>query len=149
MKSSLIKFIKVVLTSKKFEPIRYLIVGGSCSLGHIIFLYFLTDIVGIFYLYSTMTSFVFISFLGYFGQKYFTYRNFESKHTKQFSLYVTIILIGFIMDASLMFFLVSMLEVYYIVASIITRLIIVVVNFLWTKYVAFKKIGPEIITETN
>lgn len=140
MKSISIKLcLTSILTSKKFEPIRYSIVGGSCSIGHIIFLYFLTDIVGLFYLYSTITSFIFISFLGYFGQKYFTYRNFESKHLKQGSLYLTLILIGLVMDTSLMFFLVSILNVYYIIASIITRITIFIINFLWTKHVAFKK----------
>ncbi|OGJ49575.1 hypothetical protein A2335_04230 [Candidatus Peregrinibacteria bacterium RIFOXYB2_FULL_32_7] len=138
MKNKFIKLLKQFLFLKKFEAIRYLIIGGSCSVGHIIFLYFLTDIVGIFYLYSTIISFVFISFLGYFGQKYFTYRNFESKHVKQFSLYWFFIIIGLIMDASLMFFFVSIIGIYYIVASIITRFIIFAMNFLLTKYVVFK-----------
>lgn len=139
MKLLLVKFIQIFLISKRFEFLRYLIVGGSCSIGHIIVLYFLTDIVGIYYLYSTIISFIFISFLGYFGQKYFTYRNFESRHAKQGSLYITIIVLGLALDASLMFFFVSILNVYYLTAGIITRIIIFIINFLWTKHIAFKK----------
>lgn len=139
MKTHSAKFIKTFLTSKKFEPLRYLIVGGTCSLSHIIFLYLLTDVLGLFYLYSTMSSFIFVSCLGYFGQKYFTYRNFETNHAKQFSLYITIIIIGFILDASLMFSFVSLLNIHYLVAGITTRIIIFIMNFIWTKYVAFKR----------
>lgn len=138
MKQRLMALFREILTEKKWEALRYLIIGTSCSIGHIIFLYVLTDIVGIFYLYSTITSFLIISLLGYFGQKYFTYRNLDSNHTKQLSLFFLIIMVGLAMDTGLMFFFVSLLSIHYIIASIVTRLIIFIINFLWGKYVTFK-----------
>lgn len=141
MKLEPAKLLKQFLISKKFEAIRYLILGGICAIGHVIFIYFLTDIVGIFYLYSTVISFLLTSFLGYFGQKYFAYRNFESKHPKQLSLYFFIILIGLVMDANLMLLFVSIAKIHYIIASIITRSILLVINFLWSKHITFKKRG--------
>ncbi len=140
MKHTLFPLIKGLLTDKKWEPLRYLIVGASCSAGHIVLLYFLTDIIGIFYLYSTIISFLFISLLGYFGQKYFTYRNKASNHAKQLSLFFLIIIIGLVMDTGLMIFFVTIISLHYLLASILTRLIIFVINFLWTKHIAFKKI---------
>jgi len=138
MKQRLLTLSRDILIEKKWEALRYLIIGASCSIGHIIFLYFLTDIVGIFYLYSTITSFLIISLLGYFGQKYFTYRNLDSNHAKQLSLFFLIIMVGLVMDTSLMFFFVSILSFHYIFASILTRIIIFVINFTWGKYVTFR-----------
>lgn len=149
MKPKLTQLLKQFLISKKCEAIRYLMVGGSCAVGHIIFLYFLTDIVGIFYLYSTIISFLFISFFGYFGQKYFTYRNSESKHFKQLSLYLFIILMGLVMDAGLMFLFVSIAKIYYVIASILTRFILLVINFLWSKHVIFRNSRGGVVIECD
>lgn len=120
------------------EPMRYLLIGGTCAILDLLFLYLIVNFLNVWYLIATTISFTIVSFLGYFGQKYFTFRNFEKKHKKQLTIFFVVVGIGLLINVGFMFVFVSILGIWYIAANIITKFIVLVWNFLANKKITFR-----------
>ena len=128
-----------VFEHKKFgEKIRYLFIGGICALADLAILYFLVDILRIWYLTASIVSFIAISFFGYYGQKYFTFKNKSANHKKQLLLFYLMAMASLAINSLSMLFFVSFLGLWYILGSALTKLIVLTWNFIATKYVTFK-----------
>jgi putative flippase GtrA len=120
------------------EPMRYLLIGGTCAVLDLLLLYVFVNNFHIWYLYSATASFIIVLMLGYFGQKYFTFRNYEKNHKKQLSVFFVVSGIGLVMNAIFMFLFVSIAGIWYILASIITKLIVLIWNFFANKKITFQ-----------
>lgn len=120
------------------EPMRYLFIGGTCAVLDLLFLYLMVNFLNVWYLIATTISFTMVSFLGYFGQKYFTFRNTERNHKKQLTLFFTVAGTGLLINAGFMFIFVSLLGIWYIIANIFTKFIVLAWNFLANKKITFR-----------
>jgi len=120
------------------EKMRYLLVGGTCAVLDLLFLYLMVNFLNIWYLAATTISFAAVSLLGYFGQKYFTFRNAEKNHKKQLALFFMVSGTGLLINAGFMFFFVSILGIWYMAANIITKFIVLIWNFLANKKITFR-----------
>ena len=121
------------------ESMRYLFVGGTCAVLDLLFLYLMVNFLNIWYLIATTISFTIVGFLGYFGQKYFTFRNTERNHRKQLTLFFMVAGIGLLINAGFMFVFVSILGIWYIFANIITKFIVLIWNFFAIKNFVLRK----------
>ncbi len=120
------------------EPMRYLLIGGSCAVLDLLFLYLMVNFLDIWYLIATTISFTIVSLLGFFGQKYFTFRDLSKNHKKQIPVFFVVSAIGLLINAGFMFFFVSVLGIWYIAANIVTKFIVLIWNFLANKKITFR-----------
>lgn len=120
------------------EKLRYLFVGGFCAIADLLILYVLVDFFHFWYLASAIISFSFISLLGYFAQKYFTFKNNSKNHKKQLLIFIVIAVIGLLINTSFMFLFVSLMNIWYMLASIITKFIVIIWNYTANKKITFK-----------
>lgn len=125
---------------KKNILLRYLVAGITGASTQIGLLYVFTDIVGLWYLYSSIFSFLAAIIVSFLLQKFWT---FEDKKTDklhhQFVKYMAVAILGLLVNTFAMFLLVDLLLLWYILAQIITGIIIAVMNFLMYKFFIFHK----------
>lgn len=120
------------------EKLRYLFVGGSCAVADLAILYLLVDFLHVWYLAASIISFILVGLIGYGGQKYFTFKNESKNHKKQLFTFFVIVGIGLLINSFSMFFFVSFVGLWYILASIVTKLIVLVWNYAANKHITFK-----------
>jgi len=123
---------------KNNEPARYILVGGLCALADIALLYLFVSHLHIWYLAAAAISFVVVTFFGYFGQKYFTFRDLSKNHKKQITVFFIVAGIGLLINTLCMFLFVSVAGIWYITSNIITKFIVLAWNFLANKRITFK-----------
>lgn len=131
------KIFSLLESSVTNEKIRYLFVGGSCAVADLVFLYVLVDFFHIWYLTASIISFLIVGTIGFFGQKYFTFKDYSKKHGVQLTLFFLTAGIGLLLNSFSMLFFVSFLGLWYIWGSVITKFIVLVWNFTANKYLTF------------
>jgi putative flippase GtrA len=120
--------------------IRFLVAGGTATAFNLVFLYFLTDILGIWYLASTTIAFIFTFFLSFTLQKFFAFQdNASSKILRQMPLYLLIAVGNLLINALLMYGLVGYLDMYYLLAQIITSALISIESFFVYRHIIFRE----------
>ena len=120
---------------------RYLVIGGACAILDLLLLYTFVDYLHIWYLYAATVSFTIVIVLGYFGQKYFSFRNYENNHRKQLTTFIIVALTGLALNIAFMFLFVSLMNLWYVLASIMTKFIVLIWNFLANKKITFVHIN--------
>ncbi|MEK9185679.1 MAG: glycosyltransferase, partial [Patescibacteria group bacterium] len=125
------------LIIERNRVLRFILAGGTSALSQIAVLYLFTDLLGIWYLYSSMLSFIFALFISFTLQKFWAFRDRAlSQIHFQFAKYAVVILIGLLLNTALMYFFVDIVGIWYILSQIITGAIIAVFNFLsYRKYI--------------
>ena len=126
-------------STQKSELLRYILVGGLCALADITLLYFFVAYLHIWYLAAATISFAVVTLFGYFGQKYFTFRDLSKNHKKQIPVFFIVAGVGLAINTLCMFLLVSIAGIWYITSSVMTKLIVLVWNFSAIKSFVFKK----------
>ena len=123
--------------------LRYLLIGGSCALGDMFLLYTFVEFFHIWYLYASIISWIIMSILSFLGQKHFTFKNTSKKYQTQFPIFILVAIAGLGLNSLCLFFLVSIVKIWYIFANIITKFIVLIWNFLAHKYITFKTKKPQ------
>lgn len=125
---------------KKNILLRYLVAGITGAATQIGLLYVFTDIVGLWYLYSSIFSFLAAIIVSFLLQKFWTFADKKTdKMHHQFGKYMVVAILGLLVNTLAMFLLVDLLFLWYILAQIITGAIIAVMNFLMYKFFIFHK----------
>ena len=127
------------LTKNKIleEFFRYFFVGLLCAVLDLFFLYLLVEFLNIWYLLAATISFSVITYGGYFLQKKFTFRNTSRNDSKKIFIFVLVSICGLIANAASMYVLVGIFGIWYILSNIITKIIVLLWNFLTNKYITF------------
>ena len=140
-KSSILKILFKDKTSNTFiQLFRYGFVGGIAILVDFVFLYCLTEFVGLPYLVSAAISFILglvtnylLSTVWVFNQRVVTNRS------KEFIVFSVIGIIGLGFNELIMWFGSSVLPLYYLLSKIISTVIVFFWNFFARKYILFNK----------
>lgn len=121
--------------------VKFLVSGLLTAVFYFSILYILTDVVGIWYLTSSVVTFVFSAFVNFTLQKWWTFRSLEASFIKrQLSLYTMLAVGNIFINTALMYFLTDTLGVWYILSQIIAASLIAMVNFfLYRFYIFYKK----------
>lgn len=128
-------------TSNTFiQLFRYGFVGGIAFLVDFVFLYCLTEFVGLPYLVSAAISFILglvtnylLSTVWVFNQRVVTNRS------KEFIVFSVIGIIGLGFNELIMWFGSSVLPLYYLLSKIISTVFVFFWNFFARKYILFNK----------
>lgn len=120
------------------QIIKYLIAGGTAALVDLSLLYFLTDILGLWYLISASLAFVATFFVSFFLQKFWTFRDRDKEAMyKQLGIYLAIALVNFVINIALMYAMVDGLKIWYMLAQFIVSGLIAVESYLVYKFFIF------------
>lgn len=112
------------------EALKFACAGGLVTFLHIIFVYFLTSILGFWYLYSVIFSYSLAIILNFILQKFFVRMDMAIHMIKtQFVVYIIMSLIHLVLNAFFMYVLVSVLLMPYIYAQIVILCVLSVLTF--------------------
>lgn len=109
--------------NKRRTFLKFFIVGGFCGLLDLTFLYFFTDIIGLWYFYSGILSFILVSVASFFLNKNITFKDRNKNYKKQYIIYFFITFIGLIINNSFLFIFTHFLGLWYIISRIFSSLI--------------------------
>lgn len=109
---------------------KYVIAGGTASVVNLFFLYIFTDIFGVWYVLSSVFSFIIAFFLSFTFQKFWT---FEDRSTKgmhaQAGLYLAVALGNLAFNTGLIYAFVEYFGIHYLLAQIFSGVIVAVESF--------------------
>ena len=110
---------------------RYVFVGGTAFVVDFFFLYFFSDICGIYYLVSAVLSFIISVLVNYvMSTKWvFNQDKIENK-VLEFNLFILISTIGLVFTEILLYFFTDIVGLYYLISKIISAIIVLFWNFL-------------------
>ena len=117
---------------------RYIFVGGTAFVVDFFFLYFFSDICGIYYLISAILSFIISVLVNYLMSTKWVFNqdNIENK-VLEFNLFIIISTIGLGFTEVLLYFFTDILGLYYLVSKIISAIIVLFWNFLARRYLFY------------
>lgn len=119
---------------------RYIFVGGTAFVVDFFFLYFFSDICGIYYLISAVLSFIISVLVNYIlSTKWvFNQNNIENK-VLEFNLFILISTIGLIFTEILLYLFTDIIGLYYLISKIISAIIVLFWNFLARRVMFYGK----------
>lgn len=107
---------------------RFAISGGVATATDVALLYLLTEFVGMWYLLSSVFSFMIGSLTHFTISRYWVFKNFDKSYWRQYSSFFLIHLGGLAINITGLYILVEFIEIYYIIA----KLMVVVLGVSWT-----------------
>lgn len=125
--------------AKYHQFFRFCIVGTIGAIIDIGGLCVLVEFVGIYYLLAAAMSFTIAVINNYFLNKYWSFKNKSSNHTKQFIGFVLVSVVGLLINLGVMYSLTELLFVWYLLSKAIASIIVLFWNFFMNKYVTFKE----------
>jgi putative flippase GtrA len=108
----------------------FVLVGGFCLAVNTVVLWLLTSVLGLHYLASTLIAFFTITPLGFLLNKVITFRTPREHARIELPRYFFAMAMSLGANLGLMYLLVSVLGVWYLAASILVAVTLVVANFL-------------------
>lgn len=119
---------------------RYIFVGGTAFAVDFFFLYFFSDICGIYYLISAVLSFIISVLVNYvMSTKWvFNQDNIDNK-VLEFNLFILISTIGLVFTEILLYFFTDICGLYYLVSKIISAIIVLFWNFIARRIMFYGK----------
>jgi putative flippase GtrA len=129
------------LTARLALPFRFgafVLVGGACLAANTVLLWALTSGLGIHYLLSTVLAFAAITPFGFLLNKVITFRTRREYARIELPRYFAAMAASFAANLALMYVLVSVLGVWYLAASLIVAVVLVIFNFLTSDRWSFR-----------
>lgn len=119
---------------------RYIFVGGTAFVVDFFFLYFFSDICGIYYLISAVLSFIISVLVNYLMSTKWVFNqdNIDNK-VLEFNLFIVISTIGLVFTEILLYFFTDILGLYYLISKVIAAIIVLFWNFLARRFMFYGK----------
>jgi len=118
--------------------LRYTASGTATTFLDFILLYSLTDLVGIYYLYSGMISYTISTSSNYYINRKWGFKETKRHFFHGYLYFIAFALIGLVVNTALFAFAVEILSLNYLIARLIIAMIVGIWNFLMNRYVTFR-----------
>lgn len=119
--------------------IRFGLVGACVSGMHLVFVFFLTDIVGVWYLYSTVISYVLVTCMNFFLQKFYVMRHMDMSETHiQFVKYILLAVLCLGLNTLGMYTLVEWAHIPYLYAQVVVIGLVAAFTFFVSRSYIFR-----------
>lgn len=119
---------------------RYVFVGGTAFIVDFGFLYFFSDICGIYYLISAVLSFIISVLVNYImSTKWVFNQDNIDNRLVEFNLFILISTIGLVFTEILLYFFTDVIGLYYLISKIISAIIVLFWNFLARRVMFYGK----------
>lgn len=123
-----------------FIYLRYFICGITAAATNIFLLYIFTDTFGIWYLYSSILSFLLALVVSFVLQKFVVFKDMQiDKIHHQFSKYFIVAVLGVITNTAIIFVCVDIFGIWYIFSQVIAGVFVMVQNFILYNLFIFNK----------
>ena len=127
------------LINKYKIGIKYIISGGTAAAVDLGLLYIFTDVIGLWYLYSAIISFIFSLLTSFLLHKFWTFRENSLKRIKkQFIFFCALAFLNLGINTILMYIAVELLGIWYILSQFFIMGFIAFMNFVVNKTITFK-----------
>lgn len=134
---------------KKKQIIKFVISGGTAFSVDLLLLFFLTDILKIWYIYSASIAFMAAFFVSFYLQKFWTFRDNSKKVYKQMFIFFFAGTANVMVNAGGMYVIVDKLGIKYLFAQTIMTALLSTCSFLIYRFIVFKKHKAEQIKKTE
>lgn len=115
---------------KRRRIAKYLVSGGTATAVNLAAIYFFTDILRVWYLFSSVLSFIIGFAVSYTLQKFWTFSDpTKDENHRQKALYFIVALINLGVNTLLMHFFVETLHLWYLLAQTISAGTIAIASF--------------------
>ena len=125
----------------KYQFIRFSISGGTATLIDISLLYLLTEYAGLWYLISSIFSFMAGSITHFSISRHWVFKNQEKTFWRQYRSFFVIHLGGLTINTIGLYLLVEYYHIYYLLAKLMVVMLGVSWTFLANKKITFKSEG--------
>lgn len=113
-----------------WEIVRFCIVGGASFLVDYGLLYVCTEFLEIYYLYSSALSFTVSVIFNYWLCIIYVFEDVKKQNKKQATLFISSSIVGLGLNQIGMYFFVSIIGIYYMLAKILATIIVTVWNYI-------------------
>jgi len=103
----------------------YTVIAGIATLVDLALLFFFTEFLGVWYIFSATISYSFAIVTNYSLNKIYNFKNSSRQIAKQFSLFILVALVGLVLNLTLVFVMVEFLSIWYMFSRIISAFIVV------------------------
>jgi putative flippase GtrA len=127
----------------KVKLLRYLVSGGTATMSDLVLLYAFTDFMHIWYVISVALAFIVAFMISFVAQKFWTFQDhsLDKIHT-QGSIYFVVAVVSLAVNTYAVYFLVTYIHLYYIIAQIIVSALIAVANYvIYSKFIFRQQSG--------
>ncbi len=121
------------------EIINYLFIGGCTTIVSILSYTIFLKIFNIHYQISNILSWILAVIFAYFTNKTFVFNSKNKNILKELFLFVKYRVYSLIVDMVCMYLLIDLLKIDDLIAKIIVQIIIVIINYIFSKLFVFKK----------
>lgn len=120
--------------------VRYFVCGVTAAALNVFTLYVFTDVLKVWYLYSSIIAFFTSVLVSFYLQKFVVFRdrNLSGMH-HQFSRFFAAVVLGVITNTVIMYVCVDMIGLWYILSQLIAGFFVMIQNFLFYKLFIFNK----------
>jgi|GEM_PF-713495 len=123
-----------------FVFLRYFVCGVTAAAINIGSLYVFTDVVGIWYLYSSVFAFLLSLIVSFVLQKFFVFKDMKTEKLHyQFSKFSVVAILGVITNTTLVYVFTDVIGFWYILSQLIAGFFVMIQNFLLYKFFIFNK----------
>lgn len=109
--------------------LSYAIVGGVCAALNLITLWFLTSMLGVHYLISTILAFFTLTPMGFWLHKVLTFRTPRAIARNEWPRYFATMASSLAANLALMYLFVSLLGIWYLAGSLVVTVLLLAANF--------------------
>ena len=125
--------------SRYKEFFKFTLVGVFCAVQNIVILYLLTSTLKLNYNLGIFIQMLYVNSLGFYLNRRYTFESKNTKFWQELLRYHTTMISSFIFVCIGMFFLVKILNIWYLYAYILLTIVMLIYNFLVHKIWTFKK----------
>jgi len=115
------------------EILRFLLVGGGCFVFDYGLMVFLTEIAGVYYLWSSGISFTASVVLNYWLCVRYVFTEVGRQSAKQLAMFIGSSVTGLFLTQFFMYIQVDVLGIWYIIAKFIAAGLVAIWNYVWKR----------------
>ncbi|MGK7932337.1 MAG: GtrA family protein [Microcystaceae cyanobacterium] len=128
--------IRTIIDRKVF---RFLVIGGFCAGLSLLIMYGFTGLLKLNYLISTVVSIVVTNFIGFYLNKYYTFKTKRKLFWREMWKYYSVMISSYLLNLMIMYLLVDIINIWYLYATMIIIVILTPYNFLLHKFWSFRQ----------
>ena len=124
----------------KKEILNYIIFGIFTSIVNIGTYLLLTDVFNVYYVFANIFAWIISVFFAYFTNRTWVFESENKNIIKEISMFYSARLFTGVIDTSLMILFIDVLSLENTFSKLATAVVIIVLNYLFSKKIIFKKV---------
>lgn len=116
----------------------FFIVGGTCTVIDLFFLYYLTDVLGLWYIHSGIISFIVVSAISFILHKTISFNDGQKNLRTQYIKFLMVVSVGIVINNTILYLLTHFVGLWYIISRLGASFVAMVWNYTANSKLVFK-----------